>query len=269
MDPLGKGGFGVVQKAYHKKEQTYMAIKSFNITNDLKIYQIQFEDKIWKKIQEIQDEKGEKYFLKYYGMFRKEKNKDDFLLLQMQNGEFSLEEILSSGKVYKCKEILYVMHKLVKQLSILEENGISNHDIKPSNIVLVEEQSSNNGEDDGYSYHITDFGIACEVPLGEKLMCGKEMKGLSKKYAAPEILKIYKENKNYNNFIQYDPFEGDVYSLGIVLLQMIDYEWINQFSKIEFNSFYSLHKNKLNEYKELLPLLEEMLKINPDERINF
>ena len=82
---------------------------------------------------------------------------------------------------------------------------------------------------------------------------------------APEIIALLKKCQQDENFDQvHNPFKPDVYSLGISVLRMINYKY----GKI------SLKKNKdflstLVGYEKLIPILNLMLKANPDVRLDF
>jgi len=148
------------------------------------------EDELLSKIENIRTSQPEyyEYFLKYNGVFMNPKEKNA-LVLEMESGCCALANILEAGKVYTCGELLYVLPKLVEGFSILEENGIANRDVKPENIILVE-----NREKEGapYYYKISDFGVGCYLPKGQLKSSSNSVMGLTKSYAAPEVFEIIK-----------------------------------------------------------------------------
>ena len=93
---------------------------------------------------------------------------------------------------------------------------IAHCDIKPANIILIESEKKSK-----YSYKISDFGESIEIAgsSSNNLRHKSELKSCTKAYAAPEILKIFKDDANSPEF--YDPFKADVYSLGLVVLEMM------------------------------------------------
>ena len=61
------------------------------------------------------------------------------LVMKMENGISTLDDILKAGKKFSCAELLYVLPKIVKAYAILEENGVACRDVKPANIIIVED----------------------------------------------------------------------------------------------------------------------------------
>ena len=90
-----------------------------------------------KKIR-VNTENCHQYFLKYDGVFR-EANDKMSLILKMESGCATLDNILEAGKVFSCAELLYAFQKIVEGIAKLEENGIAKRDFKPKpqNIILV------------------------------------------------------------------------------------------------------------------------------------
>ena len=266
LEILGEGGFGMVQKVYYKRTDKYkkfMALKTFKNENEAFIAQIKLEDNLLKKVEEIRNNGNYDYFLEYYGICKhqQEKNKDSLFLL-MESGICTLDDILKSGKIYQYDEILYVLRTLVKAFAVLQSNGIANRDLKAENIILVE-----NDEHEGQLlYKISDFGISCVLPLNNELISCKTIIGISKKYIAPEIIEFFKflfVDSKYE--MNYNPYKSDVYSLGIIVLKMMNYSY--GIKKI--NDGLLKNKEIFIGYENLLPLLERMLEQDPNKRIDF
>ena len=159
LEALGEGGCGTVQKAYDKRECEFIAIKRFTKIQELKQEEwadIMLENDILQAIEKIRSshKENEQFFLKYGGIFKEERDQNS-LILQMENGRASLQDILQAGKTYKCSELIYVHRKLTEGFVLLEENGIANRDVKPANIILVE----NPNTERSFHYKISDFGI--------------------------------------------------------------------------------------------------------------
>lgn len=169
MELLGKGGFGSVQKAYDKKRNEFIAVKSFNPPGNIyerraQIEQIIIEDELLQKVEKIRTSKAEfnDYFLKYMGVFKMTKEPDR-LILSMESGCCTFDEIIKAGKRYSCCELLHVVPRLVEGFVLLEENGIANRDVKPQNIILVENK---NKDETSFLYRISDFGVGCSFASG-------------------------------------------------------------------------------------------------------
>ena len=200
--------------------------------------------------------KYNEYFLKYDGIFKRpEKEKADQLILSMESGCCTLDDILAMGKRYTCSELLFVIPQLVEAFAVLEENGIANRDVKPQNIILVEKK---NKEELGFYYKISDFGIGCSLSVGQLKVPLESLIGYTKRFVAPEILCDSETKKNY------DPFLADSFSLGLVILRMINKGWGQEILDKLFED-----PKLLKEYEEIRKPLKGMLEINVQQRWRF
>jgi len=222
IEEIGKGATAYVQKYYDPNDNDYIALKILKLNEEqcndysaLKILKLneekyldlfEEENSLLLEIEELKD----KAFLKYYGMF-KEKAEGP-LLLKMECGIASLRNIIDAGKRYKEDEALYILKILSSASAKLQENGIYNGDIKPENIIIVQEES----QEDEFTYKISDYGIGGKTETS--MISPSNCKGFSSPYAAEEVIKI-SENKFESK--KYDPFKSDVYSLGITILELI------------------------------------------------
>jgi len=255
FEKLGHGGSGRVKKGFSRTIGDFLALKYFK--NEEFESHIKFEDILLSTIEECRQKnpKISEFFLAYHGLY-KEKCSDSLIMI-MQNGMVSFDKILKSGKVYKMQELIYVLRKLVRGFAILQENGIVNRDVKPENIILVQES------DQQFSYKIADFGIGFLLSGDCSYLETQTIKGFTKDYAAPEVLKI---RLGENDTGVYNPYKADVYSLGILVLKMINYRW----GKKEVDMGMISDKNAFEkEYHSFLPILEKMLNEEAKERFDF
>lgn len=268
LEILGRGGFSVVQKAYDKKNGKYLALKYFDKgLSEHVLNQIKLEDNLLTLINGL----NSIHFLKYHGVF-KDPNQEEGILLSMESGLATLDDILESGKVYESEEIFFVFLNLIEGLSMLQENGIANRDLKPQNIILVKNLKTNEAT---FSYKIADFGIGCLLEKNVHLIDMKTINGMTLSFSAPEV----KNSLLYKNFggistinesnikYFYHPFKADVYSLGLVLLKMIGYDCKNFENYSIFNVLQKIEKE--NKYANLLPFLIKMLEEEPQKRPDF
>ena len=168
------------------------------------------------------------------------------MILKMESGSATLDNILEAGKVFTCAELVYVQRKIVEGFAILQENGIANRDVKPQNIVLVEDPLN----EARFFYKITDFGIGCQLEKNVFSIPSSSIMGITKTYAAPEVLRVLEEN--FNTEDEYNPFFADVYSLGLLTLKMINRKWGKKQLKIGWLSM----KEKLEGYEPILELIK-------------
>ena len=264
LEELGEGGFANVQKAYDKRQNEFIAIKKFKRdafgqeeSNKL-LEEIMLEDALLQTVEKIRmnDSKCTSYFLKYDGVFKDGNDDETSLLLKMESGCATLDNILEAGKKFLCAELLYVLRKLTEGFAKLEENGIANRDVKSKNIILVEDPTAE--DDEGkFLYKISDFGIGCHLSTNTFLIPSSSIMGLTKKFAAPEVVELYEQNSTTK---EYNPFIADVYSLGLLSLQMINRSW----GKKEFKN-----EQLAQEYEPILELLQGMLEEDPKKRWSF
>jgi len=144
LEILGEGGFGIVQKAYLKRQEKYVALKTFLKYEENTISQIILEDDLLKKVEDVGTHYGgENHFLKYYGAFRDPEGSNQYsVILQMESGISTLDDILSVGKEFSFAEFLHIIRQLIKGFALLQSNGIAQRDIKPQNIILVEDKNN-------------------------------------------------------------------------------------------------------------------------------
>lgn len=85
--------------------------------------EIMMEDDMLQAIERIRSSRkeNEQFFLKYDGVFRKAGNDDKSLILRMENGLASMEDVLRAGKRYSCAELIYVHRKITEGFALLQK----------------------------------------------------------------------------------------------------------------------------------------------------
>ena len=136
-------------------------------------------------------------FIKFYEMYSLPKSDGSYdYCLAMEYGLMTLKESLEIKK-YTTPEIIHILSYLVDGLIKAQEQKIVNADIKPDNIILIQEKN------DKFTYKFIDFGVGYKVEGNQDNMVSYDkIRGLTTNYAAPEILP-----KSHDKF--YDPFQAD------------------------------------------------------------
>jgi serine/threonine-protein kinase len=119
-----------------------------------------------------------------------------YIAMEFLQGQ-SLREILDSGVVLPPEKIADIVAQVADGLAFAHENGIVHRDIKPPNIMVL----------DNGLVKITDFGVAL-LPTGSRTLAGAVFG--SPKYISPEQ-------------VIGRPVDGraDIFSLGAVLYEML------------------------------------------------
>ena len=266
MEVLGEGGFGVVIKAFHIHQAKYFALKYVKYEDSQDLSDIFIEDFILERVQLINNSD----FLQYYGIFKDPKKSNGYVLM-MESGLMNLSDLLKMGRLFEECEVIYILNTLVNQLITLQDHGICNRDIKPANVIIVEDPKNK----ENFYYKISDFGIGCFLDNPSKtLIPASELCSCTKKYAAPEV--IYMTENDISDNETYDPFKADIYSLAILTLDLLGYhlkDYINKdllLKKLIQGMLINNPKNRLSlkEIKDDLTLLKKYQK-NPSDISNY
>jgi len=123
-----------------------------------------------------------------------------YMAMELLTGP-TLEEVMRPAQPMPPKEVVAIALQLAKALDYAHQHGVVHRDVKPANIVLVDEQRT---------VKLTDFGIAhLETPEATKHTQMGTMLG-TPQYMSPEQ-------------VQGEPVDGrsDLFSLGVILYQLI------------------------------------------------
>ncbi len=249
IELIGLGAFSKVYRAKSKLNNEYVAIKEIRRTS---ISQNTILNEI-KKMKEFKSENSVSLIDSI------ETNDSYYLVLELCL--ISLEQYIKKrGNPLSIEEIKEILINLNESFKEMKNKNIIHRDLKPSNILL----SISKSKIDKMCFKISDFGLS-------KLFEENEMSLISSKGTsltmAPEVL------KGENDLIGY---KSDIWSLGIVLYELTqlfnpfidedttDKEIIMHIENGEYFNFLNL------EYSEkLLNLIDEMLKVPPNQRIEL
>lgn len=176
----------------------------------------------------------------------------EFIEDQDNNKLYIVMELLSGGTIMECKTFEEKREAFTEALSAVQYihfQRIAHQDIKPANILRNE-----NG-----TIKLVDFGSAVFVEEGKtKIPVG--ITGTIM-FSPPE---------KFTSTL-YDPFAGDVWSLGVTLYNMLfgklPFEGQNVFQVQNLIKTAEPNYPEDDEYKDAVDLIKQMLKKNPIDRI--
>lgn len=237
---LGKGHYGIVRLARHVFTGLEVAVKVIDKT---KLDQRETEH-LLKEVQCMKLVRHPNVVRLYQVISTKNKL---YLVLELGNGGDLLDYLnnMPHGIDEPRTKILFC--QIIRAIAYCHHLHIVHRDLKPENIIFNEDYSV---------LKLTDFGFSNEFSPGQKLMtyCG------SWKYSAPEIL-LQEE---------YDPPAVDVWSLGVMLFQMV----AGRLPFSEVNESETLTKIMDGHYEvpdnlspQLQDLLKKMIVVDPQHRI--
>lgn len=196
---IGKGGMGVVYKAYDLKGKREVAIKMLlpefsrqSITRDM-------YDRFLKRFRREAAvmQLSHLHIMPIYDMgVAAEVNNLAYLVMPYISGMTLADKIERRGRL-ELHEALPYIQQIADALTTAHHQGIIHRDLKPGNLLL---------NDQGYLY-VADFGIAHLE--GSTLTEVGEFLG-TRGYAAPEVVRGGKIDQR-----------ADIFSLGIVLYEML------------------------------------------------
>ena len=242
--PLGKGAFGEVWKVIHENTKKDYCIKMMSKRD---IIEQKIVNQINKEIS-IMYNVNHPYSIKLYNHF--EDNDKLYLIMELAtNG--NLYNFMQNNKNQKIKtkemiqKIIIQVIEIIKYLHSLE---IIYRDIKPENILL----------DKDYNVKLCDYGWASYLTKGQfcNVFCG------TPEYVSPEIVK----KKPYNEKV-------DIWGIGVLIFELVfGYPpFSSNFNEERFNN---IKERKINwpkdiNDKDVKDLIENILKINPNERMSL
>jgi serine/threonine protein kinase/formylglycine-generating enzyme required for sulfatase activity len=190
---LGRGGRGVVFKAFDQELEVYIAIKFLppELTADT------------AAVEELKREAKAAMMLSHPNIVRLHNFEDmsgyKFITMEYIDGP-TLDEILMRRKQFTVTETMQYAVQILNGLEYAHKKGIIHRDIKPSNLMRTPDNN----------VKITDYGIASIISDSMKKVSSEFVIG-TPRYMSPEQLL----GKPLDN-------RSDLYSLGVVL-----YEFLN------------------------------------------
>jgi len=194
LEPLGRGGMGVVYKAYHPGLDRYYALKVMQANPQMPIDPI---ERFVREARAVAKIGKHPHIVQVHDVGQE--GPHYYLAMDLVDGG-SLDRMLG-GKPLPGREAAEIAMRVAEGLQVAHEAGIVHRDLKPSNILM-----SNAGVP-----QVSDFGLARDVEADKKLSIEGQVLGtlqyMSPEQAAGEMARI-------------GPL-SDVYGLGATLYEMI------------------------------------------------
>lgn len=188
---LGKGGMGIVYKAYDIKLERYVAVKLLNA------HLFQREDSIERFKREAKNHAKLSHpnIVTVYGFIEY----SNFLGIVMEyvEGE-SLEHIIDRVKNVHSWDAIYILKQILTGIGYAHSKGFIHRDIKPSNIIINSEGN----------VKIMDFGISKSLLDRDTTRTGAKVGTIF--YMSPEQIKVDEVTHH-----------ADIYAIGCTFYEML------------------------------------------------
>ncbi len=188
---LGKGGMGIVYKAYDTKLDRYVAIKMLHasvLDKQRFVERFKREAKNHAKLTHpnIVTVYG---FIEYSNLLG--------IVMEYVEGE-SLEKVIDRQGRFNVHDVIYILKQLLLGMAYAHSKGFVHRDIKPSNIILNKEGVTK----------IMDFGISKSLFDSDMTKTGSKIGTVY--YMSPEQIKSAEVTNR-----------SDIYSIGCTVYEMI------------------------------------------------
>ncbi len=190
LNPLGSGGMAVVYRAMDNRLNRYVAVKIMRP-------ELAMNEKFRQRFQTESRAIAKLNHPNIVGVFDVSHSESiEYIVMEMLDG-VNLKQYLRDNGPLDVKKTLAFSTQIASALSHAHSNGIVHRDIKPQNIIVINDDT----------VKVADFGIAnlqSEVPNVENEAIG------SVHYISPEQAKGLPADER-----------SDIYSLGIVMYEML------------------------------------------------
>ncbi|OMJ74752.1 hypothetical protein SteCoe_26264 [Stentor coeruleus] len=217
----------------------YKGILNDNIEIAIKVYEaihpqadwdlICKEIRIYQKLSSFASDQN--CFVIYHGTY-KENNSTNLIMEYLPYSlMYNISYLKTQNYIIEEQLLSMIFYKILVSFSIMKEIGIFHNDVEPENFLV----------DHYWNVKIIDFSASLVRNKDFDSLCEKVyfIKG-TKGYLSPEIEEARAKKRET---AKYNPEKSDVFSLGLVLLQILTYQDVKGF-------------NKEKKYNELLALID-------------
>ena len=200
LNQIGQGSEGAIYVVKWKKNNKNYAMKKCNILLESTLQKRKSENIGLRKFIEGTGCDG---VIKVYGNFTRTNDVgmyEFYEVMELAEKDWEKEIIRRRDiqQYYQEYEIMDIFKDLIKTFSLLQNNKITHRDIKPQNIMIVNEKLK-----------ICDFGNARILKRDGIII--QKIRG-SELFMSPIVFKGYRQQ------IRHNTFKSDVYSLGVCFL---------------------------------------------------
>ena len=235
IDEIGKGGVGIIYRAYHLNLQKYVVVKKIK-DNYVGILEARGEVDILKSLHhsclpQVYD------FLQV--------NQEVYTVMDFIDGH-DLKYYIDHGYHFEESSLWYWLTQLCDVLDYLHKHGILHLDIKPANIMLTKEGN----------IYLIDFNIS----LSEE---SETLSGISQFYASPEQYRKW-VSVLYGTPDQEGPLTAktDIYSLGATFYHLMT----GMMPRADLEGMIPISSYQLNYSPQLVSVIERMMKPGKNQR---
>ncbi|MBI3124388.1 MAG: protein kinase [Ignavibacteriales bacterium] len=224
---LGKGGMGIVYKAYDTRLDRYVAIKLLSssvLDKERFVERFKREAKNQAKLTHP-NIVGVYGFIEYSNLLG--------IVMEYVEGE-SLEKVIDRQGRFNLQDVVYILKHLLQGIGYAHQRGFIHRDIKPSNIILNKEGITK----------IMDFGISKSLVDNNMTKTGSKVGTVY--YMSPEQIRGHDVTNR-----------SDIYSIGCTIYEMI----VGQ-PPFDFSSEYEVMDGHL---KKTIPKISERVTGLPEK----
>jgi hypothetical protein len=237
----------------------YGVIKTYVLNNGNQAIEKYYCEIIGSETSEIisQQYPEQTCFIRYFGCTVTSQTKSISLI--MEHGGAQLHEYVNRSNKKPCFEertLIQYFKKIIFSLYELRKRGVFNCDLKPGNLMINERKECK----------IIDFSICL---IAERLDFENfefKVRG-TPGYSSPEINICLKKELGFKH-LKFDVEKSDVYSLGLVFIEMCTNEKMSGKNRMESLDEISVEISKIN-YPWAKSLVQDMVKFDPSDRPTF